>query len=247
MRLPEEFHPALTARHPGQSMLTLCMLLIGSEAWAETIHSRYDVRVIGVKVGEMAMASSETHNRYSTRARFATTGAVSTISNASFDISTKGRITGRGYVPQSYREVTNEGRHSTNVKISYSSGIATKVTGDTGGRVAPVDPSKMRDALDPLTTLYLALRAQPASKACSLNTDVYDGQRHARLTLTEQEYTAGGVRCAGFYRRIAGYSSSSKKNTRVPVSVTYSTQGDMLYAQLVTVDTRYGKVTLHRR
>lgn len=219
----------------------------------DTVTSRYDVRLIGAKVGEMVMASTETATRYSTRARFRTTGAFATLSRASFDISATGRRSGDRYVPTRYREITREGRHFTNVKISYRSGVATEISGETGGKVPPVDPAKMRGALDPLTVVYAALRRQPLSNACALDVDVYDGQRHARLTLTGRQERADGLTCHGRYHRIAGYSSPSKINTSVPISVLYAPDAQdaqdaqELVAQKVTVRTRYGHVTLHRR
>ena len=234
-------------RHFGFFAMAL-WLSAGTSAWgSDTVTSRYDVRLIGLKVGEMVMASAETPTQYSTRARFRTTGAFATLSQASFDISAKGRRSGDRFVPAQYREITSEGRHNTNVKIAYRSGVATEISGDTGGRVPPVDPLKMRGALDPLTVVYAALRRQPASQACALDADVFDGQRHARLTLTTRQATADGITCHGRYHRIAGYSSPSKINTSVPISVRYTQDAQELVAQTITVRTRYGKVTLHRR
>lgn len=213
----------------------------------DTVQSRYDVRLIGAKVGEMVMASTETTTQYSTRARFRTTGAFATLSQARFDISSSGRRSGDRFMPTRYHEITSEGRHSTNVKISYSSGIATDISGDTGGRVPPVDPREMRGALDPLTVVHAALRRQPVADACSLDVDVYDGQRHARLTLTDRQESDKGITCSGRYHRIAGYSSKSKTNTSVSLSVFYTEEAQELVAQTITVRTKYGKVTLHRR
>lgn len=213
----------------------------------DLVHARYDVRLIGAKVGEMVIASRETATQYSTRARFKTTGAFARLSNASFDISARGRLAQDKFMPQSYREITSEGRHATNVKISYKSGIATEISGQTGDGKAGVDPKKMRGALDPITVVYATLRQQPSSKACSIDTNVYDGQRHARLTLTSRKETSQGITCTGYYWRIAGYSSPSRENTKVPISVQYAQVSDQLIAQKITVHTRYGKVTLHRR
>ena len=106
----------------------------------------------------MAMASNETASAYSTRARFATTGALSALKQASFDLSASGGKSGNRFVPRSYSEVTSEGRRSTNLKISFSGGVATRVTGDTGSsaparqsthparRLRPVDGALCRPA-----------------------------------------------------------------------------------------------------
>lgn len=234
-------------RHVGLLAFSL-WFTAGGNAWGnETDQTRYDVRLIGAKVGEMVMATKETPTQYSTRARFRTTGAFATLSQASFDISASGRRSDSRLIPIRYHEITSEGRHYTNVKIAYKSGIATDISGETGGRVPPVDPIKMRGALDPLSVVYAALRRQPLKDACSLDVDVYDGQRHARMTLTGRQDVSNGVECHGRYHRIAGYSSASKTNTSVPISVLYTQDADELVAQRVTVKTRYGKVTLHRR
>lgn len=229
-------------------MLVLGIWLTASGAALanETVYSHYDVRLIGAKVGEMVVASQQTASRYSTRARFKTTGAFAKLSQASFDLSSKGRISGKDFIPQSYREITREGRYETNVSISYRAGIASDISGKTGGRVPPVKPGDMRGALDPLTGIYAALSDQNSADVCGLSIDIYDGQRHARLVLTNRQDKAQNVICSGHYRRIAGYSSS-RARTQVPVAIHYRRHAEALVTQRVIVSTRYGKVTLHRR
>ncbi len=232
----------------GAAFAALFTLLGAVAAQADSSQARYDVRLVGAKVGEMAMASSETARAYSTRARFATTGAFGALRQASFDLSAKGRRSGARFIPQSYSEVTTEGSDSTNLRVSFSGGVATKVTGDTGSSVPPVNPRSLPGALDPLTVLYAALRDQAPGGLCTLNTDVYDGHRHARLTLTARQAREGGrVQCSGQYRRIAGYSQRELRNRTVPVSVTYAPQGAVMRAETVVVRTPYGNVTMHRR
>ncbi|MGK7651741.1 DUF3108 domain-containing protein [Roseovarius sp. B08] len=217
-------------------------------ALADSMQARYDVRLIGAKVGEMAMASTETSGTYSTRARFATTGAISALKQASFDLSAKGRRSGTRFIPSSYTEVTSEGRRSTNLRIGFSGGVATHVTGDTGSSAPAVNPRTLPGAYDPLTALYAALRDQPPSELCSLNADVYDGHRHARLSLTSRTALDGGrVQCSGQYRRIAGYSASELRHSTAPVSIIYVPQGNTMRADTVVVRTRYGQVSMHRR
>jgi PAS domain-containing protein len=217
-------------------------------ALADSMQARYDVRLIGAKVGEMAMASTETASAYSTRARFATTGPLSALKQASFDLSAKGRKSGNRLVPTRYSEVTSEGRRSTNLKISFSGGVATQVSGDTGSSAPAVNPRSLPGAYDPLTALYAALRDQAPNQLCSLDADVYDGHRHARLSLTNRKVLDGGrVQCSGQYRRIAGYSQRELRHRTAPVSVIYAPQGSNMRAETVVVRTRYGKVSMHRR
>lgn len=195
----------------------------------------------------MVMASTEGASRYSIRARFGTTGAVAALKRARFDVSAKGRKASGRFVPQSYSEETEEGRRSTNLRIAFSGGVATKVSGDTGSSAPPADPARLRGALDPLTGLYAALRDQSPAELCTLDADIYDGHRHARLVLTAKAQVSGGVRCSGQYQRIAGYSDREMRHRTAPVSVVYGGNGDVMQAILVTVRTRYGKVTMHRR
>lgn len=230
------------------ALAALLTALGATTALADSSQARYDVRLIGAKVGEMAMASSESASRYSTRARFATTGAVGALKQARFDLSSKGRKSGTRFIPQSYTEVTSEGRRSTNLRIAFSGGVATQVTGDTGSSAPAVNPRSLPSALDPLTALYAALRDQAPSEVCSLNADVYDGHRHARLTLTRRAALDGGrVQCSGRYQRIAGYSDRELRHRTAPVSVIYVPTGTAMRAETVIVRTRYGKVSMHRR
>ncbi len=230
------------------ALAALLTALGATTALADSSQARYDVRLIGAKVGEMAMASNETASAYSTRARFATTGALSALKQASFDLSASGGKSGNRFVPRSYSEVTSEGRRSTNLKISFSGGVATRVTGDTGSSAPAVNPRTLPGAYDPLTALYAALRDQAPNQLCSLNADVYDGHRHARLSLTSRKALDGGrVQCSGQYRRIAGYSASELRHSAAPVSIIYVPQGNAMRADTVVVRTRYGKVSMHRR
>lgn len=229
--------------------LAACLVASGAgTALADSVQARYDLRLIGAKVGEMAMASTETAGGYSVRARMATTGAAGALKQASFDLSSTGRRSGNRLIPQSYSEVTSEGSDSTNLKIAFSGGVATQVTGDTGSSAPAVDPRSLPGALDPLTALYAALRDQSPAEVCTLNTNVYDGHRHARLALTGRTALQDGkVRCTGQYQRIAGYSARELRHRTAPVTVTYVPQGDILRADTVVVRTRYGKVSMHRR
>ncbi|KRS13001.1 hypothetical protein XM53_07540 [Roseovarius atlanticus] len=231
------------------ALAALFTALAATTALADSTQARYDVRLIGAKVGEMAMASTETASAYSTRARFATTGAMSALKQASFDLSVQGRKSGNRFVPSSYSEVTSEGgRRSTNLKIGFSGGVATRVTGDTGSSAPAVNPRTLPGAYDPLTALYAALRDQDPGELCSLNADVYDGHRHARLSLTSRKALDGGrVQCSGQYRRIAGYSQRELRHSTAPVSIVYVPQGNTMRADSVVVRTRYGQVSMHRR
>ncbi|QFT79586.1 hypothetical protein FIU89_03105 [Roseovarius sp. THAF27] len=230
------------------ALAALFTTLGAAPSLADSMQARYDVRMIGAKVGEMAMASTETASGYSVRARFATTGTLSALKQASFDLAAQGGKSGERFVPASYSEVTSEGSRSTNLKISFSGGVATRVTGDTGSSAPAVNPRSLPGAYDPLTALYAALRDQAPNQLCSLNADVYDGHRHARLSLTSRAALEGGrVQCSGQYRRIAGYSERELRHRTAPVTVIYAPQGNTMRAETVVVRTRYGKVSMHRR
>ncbi|WP_306151890.1 DUF3108 domain-containing protein [Roseovarius sp. MMSF_3281] len=207
----------------------------------------YDVHLIGAKIGEVTIAGTQANGSYAARSRFRTTGIVKALKRMRGDVSVKGRVAGQDHTPGQYSETINDGKRFTDVKVRFEGKPPRLISGDPDSHATPADTSGLRNALDPLTALYLILRDQPRDGLCRFRRDVYDGHRHARLSLGSPRPKQDRVTCAGEYRRLSGYTASERKERRIPFTVHYEAKsGDML-ATRVDIQTKYGKAVLLRR
>jgi hypothetical protein len=207
----------------------------------------YDVRLIGAKIGEITIAGDQANGRYAARSQFRTTGVVKALKDMHGDVSVKGEVTGQDHTPGQYSETINDGKRFTDVKVRFDGKPPKLISGDPDSRAAPADTSNLRSALDPMTALYLILRNQPRDGLCQFKSDVFDGHRHARLSLGSPRPKQDRVTCAGEYRRLSGYTSSEKKERRIPFRVLYKADEGEMLATRVDIQTKYGKAVLIRR
>ena len=207
----------------------------------------YDVHLIGAKIGEVTIAGNQANGNYAARSQFRTTGVVKALKDMRGDVSVKGRVTGQDHTPGNYSETINDGKRFTDVKVRFEGKAPKLISGDPDSRAAPAETSGLRDALDPLTALYLILRDQPREALCKFRREIYDGHRHARLSLGSPRARNDRVTCAGEYRRLSGYTASEKKERRIPFTVLYEAKAGAMLATRVDIQTKYGKAVLLRR
>ena len=84
-------------------------------------------------------------------------------------------------------------------------------------------------------------------RVCRFQADVYDGHRHAVITLKGRQPNGSTITCNGSYRRVAGYSDSEREKRNVGISVTYVPAGDVMRAERVAFDTKLGPAVMDRR
>ena len=208
---------------------------------------RFDVRLLGLRAGMIEIAANVTETAYAARTQFRTVGVAGVLKHVRADVSVQGRVSGGELRPHDYSEAIDDGHRVTNVEVRFAPGQPRLISGDTGSSAPPADTSRLTNAIDPLTLLYMALRDQRPDEVCRFEADVFDGHRHARITLNRPSRAGGAVTCNGSYRRIAGYSDNERENRNVSISVTYVPSGDMMRAERVASDTRLGPAVMDRR
>lgn len=217
-------------------------------AWAQTNETlRFDVRLLGARVGVMTIAARESAAAYSARSVFSTAGIAGALKKLKADVAVTGRLNGGRYTPHDYTEAVDDGRRQTDVRVKFAPGTPRLISGDTGSSAPPANPSLLGAAIDPLTALYAVLQDQHPDQACQFASDVYDGHRLARMVLNQPKPSEGGLTCNGHYSRIAGYSSKSKQARTLAISIEYDLVDDVMRATRVNVQTRYGLAMMQRR
>lgn len=231
-----------------RKLLCFALMLFGAPLAAEERTAiLYDVHLIGAKIGEITIVGQQANGQYVARSKFRTTGIVSALKQMRGDVSVNGRVSDGGHTPGQYSETINDGRRFTDVTVRFGGQEPILTSGDPDSSAAPADTSALRNALDPLTALYLILRDQPQDSLCRFKRDIYDGHRHARLLLGSPRKDKQNMTCSGEYRRLAGYSSSEKKERRTPFTVFYKQDAESMLATRINIKTKYGNAVLLRR
>ncbi len=236
-------------RIPAVAILALC--LSAQFASAGEARSGYDVRLLGVPVGQLGLAAREEGARYAVTSSFATTG-LARIVDASFRLTAQGRITPGGLAPTSYDEQIDTGSRRSTAQLSYSEGVPRITGGTVAAKVAgdpdALDPRAQTGSVDPLTALYGVLRDRPLQGICDYNVIIYDGARRAALAMSGRRDEGGRVTCTGAYTRLGGFSASEMRRQSVyPFSITYAAVGDVMQPQSLAVQSGYGTAELTRR
>ena len=244
------------------SALSLCLTLLpllpgqGGAAQAQNAGGQqelqYVVRGLGLKLGELWVASHSIDGRYRTISQFATTGALRTIAKVRFDLQADGRWRGNGQSaePRTYIEAINTGRRQSSATLTYVGGIPRVESGALGqpeeDAPPPVNPLTQRDTVDPATALLLAAGPHAEDRLCNLDQPVFDGARRTRLVLSPPLETEAGYTCRGAFIREAGYSDKQlRKDGSFDLSLNYVRRRDGQYVLIGgRVETIYGPVTL---
>jgi hypothetical protein len=237
----------------------ICLPVIGGYSGAARAQSaagqhelQYVVRGLGLKLGDLRIASHSTNGRYRTISQFATTGALRTLAKVRFDLQSEGRWRSEGQTaePRTYTEAVNTGRRRSSATLTYVGGIPRVDSGAVGrseqGAHAPLNPLTQRDTIDPATALWLAAGPLPEARLCNLDLPIFDGVRRTRLVLSQPLETEAGFTCRGAFIREAGYGEKQlRKRGNFDVSLNYVRRRDGQFMLIGgRVETIYGPVML---
>ncbi|WP_162685560.1 DUF3108 domain-containing protein [Roseovarius amoyensis] len=223
------------------------LLLPFAGSAGEQSSMRFDVRLLGLRAGVIEIGANVTNGGYAARSHFKTAGLVGVLRRLRANVTVQGMVAGGDLRPHDYTEAIDDGRRVTDVHVRFAPGQPRLVAGDTGSSAPPADTSGLRNAIDPLTLLYIALRDQPRDEVCRFKADVFDGHRHAVITLDRRRAEGDAIVCDGAYRRVAGYSEIERRSSDVDISVTYVPAGNTMRAERVAFDTRLGPAVMERR
>jgi len=227
------------------ALLVLSILPAAAAGQQSSMH--FDVRLLGLRAGVIEIGANVNATAYAARSHFKTAGLVGVLKRLRADVTVQGTVAGDELRPRDYTEAIDDGHRVTDVRVRFAPGKPRLVAGDTGSSAPPADTSGLRNAIDPLTLLYVALRDQPRDEVCRFSADVFDGHRHAVITLKGRRAEGEAIVCTGAYRRVAGYGDNERPSSDVGISVTYVPAGDTMRAERVAFDTRLGPAVMERR
>ena len=212
----------------------------------------FDIRLAGIKAGELQIGARRAEDRYALAGRLESTGLVNMIRRVRYDARAEGRVRPGGLVPSFYEEDTHTGSRESSAVMAFRSGVPQVRETRPPKPPGPldVDPSTQGGALDPLTALYQVLRTVPEAEMCPERTRIFDGRRATMVTMTRVVDPDDGTRqCDGVYARVAGFSEEDLRERRYfPFKLTYRPlDGGHWRVERLDVTSLYGKARLVRR
>lgn len=211
------------------------------------LEQKFLVRGLGLKLGELWVASAIQGQSYQTVIQFATTGALKTIAKVRFDMRAEGRWGRRGPEPRSYIESVDTGRRQSNATLSYAAGIPRVEAGDLSPDGAAVNPLTQRGTIDPATAFLRVVGPMRAGDLCDLDLAIFDGARRSRVVLSPPLETETGFSCRGAFIREAGYTDKQLRRAgSFDLDLDFVRRRDGQYVLLGgRVQTVFGPVVLH--
>lgn len=216
----------------------------------------FDVRLLGMSAGWLAISSVNTEEQYAVAARLESGGLLGFLRHVAFDGRARGAASDDGLRPSRYEARSEMGRSWSHSIIAYEDGVPQLRYHESSrdGQLADIDPATQGGTVDRATALYLALRDVPRESLCDLGVAMYDGRRRARITLVPGEGArdpaAMRATCQGEYRRLDGVALEEVEDQQeaVPFELSYTATGDgMMRVVRMEVATGFGTAVLDRR
>lgn len=202
---------AKTLSVPVLAVVAMLLAAPGARAAERMI---FDIYLLGLKAGELEIASAEGRTRYALAGRLESTGLLDVVRKVRYGAETNGRKRSGNFVPELYTETTVSDERRGSARMEYRRGVPQKkvYTPPRKPDSDDVDPATQGGTIDPLTALYAALRDVPREKACRIDQRLFDGRRSTRLWI--EPVPGDPLRCRGLYRRIAGYDADELAERR---------------------------------
>lgn len=211
----------------------------------------FDVVLKGITAGRLTIDGKIEGNSYGANGVMKTAGLVGALKTIRYDARVSGGYVDGVFTPLQFAETALRSGNTVEHGIVYKNGKPVSVTRNPPRtpRDRDVAPDQQGGTIDPLTALYAVLRDVPREEACKLKVTMYDGARRSQVALAAPQSAGEGVKCAGEYRRLEGFSEKDMaEKTRFPFVLTYAPTGDgRLRVVEISTDTIYGKGRLKRR
>lgn len=196
-----------------------------TSAPAETVHARYTVHLIGLRIGEVSASGSIEPASYKIDLNAHLTGVAAWIANVRLALASSGLIRKGMVLPSAYATTSASPRETRTIRMALDAGSVKAVDispplEDAAMRI-PVAPASKRNVLDPTSAFIMSVpTGEPAvgPAACNRTIPVYDGVVRFDITLSYvgtrnvaiKGYSGPVSVCAARYTPISGHMYESK-------------------------------------
>lgn len=229
-------------------LIALLFCLFPAVAPAESTTVTFDINVRGLRVASISLAGEERGGQYAVAGQMQSRGVVGTFRRVRYDGQVRGQVAGTRLAPQSYAETFQSGQRKTAKSMTYRGGVPTLTT-DGKRDKRDIAPATQGGTVDPLSAVWGALRDVPGGQACAFSASIFDGARRSRVALGTPQRSGDTIRCAGEYRRVAGYSDKAMaERASFPFRMTYRRGADDIWrVERIEMESILGPGTIVRR
>lgn len=226
----------------------LALGLIAAQGAAAADTRVYDIKVAGLPLGTVTLATEQSGGAYAAESRITPNGLVGAFTSYSFDGRASGRIDGEGRVaPARFTADSTSPRAQRRTEIEWDGATPTRVSVEPPRKRQP-DPARVVGALDPVSAGFALLRDAAPGEICDTEVEVFDGSRRSRLTVGKAKRIEGGFACAGTYARIEGEAHSMSDQASYPFTLTFvPVEGGAVTLDRIETQTRFGQAVISRR
>ena len=235
-----------------RSAFAAILIAIALPAAAQDYDANFTLSLRGITGGEIGLAGRQQGPAYSVAAEAKATGLVGSLLKYGYEARANGRYVSGRPVSQSYSELEDDDGERTQAEVAFRGTRPATVTftPPRDPQDHDIEPTEQTGVIDPLSALYDVMRPTEPGRACNRRYELFDGRHVSRLTLGQPETGGDGtIRCAGEYRRIAGYSPERlAERPVVRLDILYAPTGSGAVAVTeVRSPTRFGDAVLRRR
>jgi hypothetical protein len=255
----------------GRSALALLVAVgaavSGAAAAAEmTIHTTYSIAISGFPIGKADANTRIQGSGYSVSINGFTSGLTRIVSDATAQMESFGRVSGRHVMSGGYTLESKENGESTNVRMKLNSGSVTSVSASPPLKYrpnrVPVTASTLQNVVDPVSAFIVPAGpgAVDGPAACNRTVKVFDGWSRfdIRLSFKENRKAEGDTGpasktlfvCAARFVPVAGHVPDAQsvkfmtENRNLEIWLASVTGTEILIPYRIQVGTMSGELTV---
>ncbi len=231
------------------------LALLAGPAAALPERAVYDLFLGGLRLGDLRVSTERDGARYRARAALATSGWLGAFVRFALDARAEGRVGAEGLEPERFTAQSQSSRRGERLlEIRYEGRrpVAVDATPPFDPKPWEIEPSLQEGAADPLSAFLAAAASAPDTEPCDRVGDVFDGRRRYRVILSPVDAAGpagpGLRRCAGRYRRVAGFKPKFMARPDIAFDVWFEPAADGGFAFLRAIgETPLGTAVIRRR
>lgn len=211
------------------------------------------VSIAGFPVGRVSFEGQEDDNSYQLQGFMGSSGFFGLFIGTRYSGAVIGSLQNDNPVPTVFRGRFEQRGQFAQVDIRYKNGRPIDIVRTPARDPLPTDVPmvNVRNHLDPISGLYYVLKDRPQDELCTLDFNVFEGARTARVALAPAAVSEenGPVVCNGIYRRTGGFTPEQiGARSDFPFRLTYERSPDGIYRVTeFLATTTYGLARATRR
>jgi hypothetical protein len=194
--------------------LLLLAYSVPAEAEEQVFRARYDASIWGLSIGRAEITSRFAGKDFALEGTFGSAGLARLFEPADGTASVSGTVTEKSVRPSSYRLSYRSGKKHQTTAIRFAGNRVVETINEPPLKKhdnwVPLKKDDLVGVSDPLTALMIPMAN--AANVCARTIEIYDGEMHAQLVLSNaseaDRLASGAVTCRVRFVPVAGYRTN---------------------------------------